>query len=151
MTEFDVITTQLQRQDMAVATLRDNFDFVLDDYDNMVKCLASDADIIEFQEFERELAKLQAGVESTLSRSERKALNRLHVSPQAPPHATSKRAATSSRSTASKMKPKQAADALDEKISKKARMRSAPAFKLVDVRSASSPPSKVQLGTCERA
>ncbi|KAE9108189.1 hypothetical protein PF010_g12003 [Phytophthora fragariae] len=133
MTGFDVITTKLQRQDMTVATVRDMFGGILEYYENMEKYLAADANIVELPEFERGLAKFQAGVESTLSRTERKALNRLLVSPQAPPPATSTRAATCSRLTASQMKRKRAAEALEEKISKKARKRSAPASKFVDV------------------
>lgn len=47
---------------MTVVTVHGNFDVVLDDYDNMERCLISDADIVECQEFERDLAKVQAGM-----------------------------------------------------------------------------------------
>ncbi|KAG3069148.1 hypothetical protein PI124_g21555 [Phytophthora idaei] len=72
MTAFAVITGKLQRQDMTVAPVRDIFDIVLDEYDDMEKYLAVDADIVESPVFERSLAKLQAGVETALLRSERK-------------------------------------------------------------------------------
>ncbi|KAF1786156.1 SKP1 component, POZ domain [Phytophthora cactorum] len=82
MTAFDVITGKLQRQDMTVATVLDIFDIVRDEYDDMEKYLAVDADIVESPVFERSLAKLQAGVETALLRSERKVLARLVVAPR---------------------------------------------------------------------
>ncbi|KAE8994341.1 hypothetical protein PF011_g16763 [Phytophthora fragariae] len=73
MIAFDVITGNLLRHDMTVATARD---IVLDIYDNMERYLTSD-DIVECPEFECGLAKVQAGMDSTLSRGERKLLHRI--------------------------------------------------------------------------
>ncbi|KAE9050056.1 hypothetical protein PR001_g2739 [Phytophthora rubi] len=117
MNAFDVVTGNLQCHDMTVATVRDIFDIVLDDYDNMEKYLAPDADIVECPDFKRGLAKIQGG-EFTLLRNERKARHRLLAEPQDQPRTV----ATSS--TPNKSKRKRAAEALDENISKKARKMS---------------------------
>ncbi|GMF34364.1 unnamed protein product [Phytophthora fragariaefolia] len=106
MTAFDVVTGKLQRHDMTVANLRYIFDIVLYDYDNMEKYLAPDADIVECPDFERVLAKIQGGGDFTLLRNDRK--------------------------TPNKSKRKRAAEALDEKISKKARKRSTRQSKYLD-------------------
>ncbi|KAE9109314.1 hypothetical protein PF007_g12291 [Phytophthora fragariae] len=81
MTAFDVITGKLKRHMMA--TVRDIFDVVLDEYGNMEMYLTSDADIVERTGFERGLAKVHAGMEATHSRGERKVQHRLLAAPQA--------------------------------------------------------------------
>ncbi|GMF40288.1 unnamed protein product [Phytophthora fragariaefolia] len=113
MTAFDVVTEKLERHDTMVATIRDIFEIVLDDYDNMEKYLAPDADIVECPDFERGLAKIQGGGDFTLLRNERKALNRLLDEPQDQPRTVA------TYSTPNKPKRKRAAEILDEKISKK--------------------------------
>ncbi|OWZ23822.1 hypothetical protein PHMEG_0001232 [Phytophthora megakarya] len=126
MTAFDVITGKLQRNDMTVATVRDIFDIVLDDYDGMEKYLAPDADIVESGVFESGLAKIQAGVATSFMRNERKALHRLTTTDpdQSPTAPVEKVTARSKR--------KRAADALDEKLKKKSRRRRGPQSKFID-------------------
>ncbi|KAE9033674.1 hypothetical protein PR003_g9019 [Phytophthora rubi] len=97
MTAFDVITGKLKRH-MMVATVRDIFDVVLDEYDNMEVYLTSDADIVECTGFERGLAKVHAGMEATHSRGERKVQHRLLAEPQAEPRPTTAAVAERSRS-----------------------------------------------------
>ncbi|ETK90886.1 hypothetical protein L917_05269 [Phytophthora nicotianae] len=59
MSAFDVITCRLQRKYMTVTTVRDIFDVVLDDDDDMDYCLAAGGEVVECPDFEAGLAKIQ--------------------------------------------------------------------------------------------
>ncbi|KAE9219002.1 hypothetical protein PF004_g13722 [Phytophthora fragariae] len=105
---------KLQRHDMTAATVRGIFDVVVDDYGNMERYLKSNANIVECPEFERGLANVQAGMESSLSRGERKFLHRILVESQAGPRQTTAAA------TEKKSKRKRATEVLDETAKKPA-------------------------------
>ncbi|GMF30679.1 unnamed protein product [Phytophthora lilii] len=106
MTAFEVITNKLQSNDITLATIRDIFDVVIEEYDSMDK---------------------QAGEETALLRSERNALRHLISTYQPQLQSTT-------TSPGSKSKRKRAAEALNEKINKESRKRKGPESKFIDVK-----------------
>ncbi|ETO79787.1 hypothetical protein F444_05582 [Phytophthora nicotianae P1976] len=126
MSAFDVIACRLQRKDVTITTVRDTFDVVLDDHEDMDYCLAAGGEVVECPDFEAGLAKIQCGAEKTLLVPERHAVARLLRSPAGQ--------SDQRRNTvpASLPKRKRTAGELDQAIAKKARNRGTKESKYIE-------------------
>ncbi|KAF4131702.1 hypothetical protein GN958_ATG19105 [Phytophthora infestans] len=111
---------------MTATTVRDIFDVVLDDYDDMNYYLAPGGEVIECPDFETGLAKIQCGAETNAACNGETCKARLLRSPARQPDQR--------RDTvpASRSKRKRTAEVLDQPIAKTARNRGTKESKYIE-------------------